>query len=316
MCLLIGYGAGAVNPWVAFETLDDMIRQGLLPGIDHKTAVKNYIKALNKGILKVMAKMGISALQSYCGAQIFEAIGLDKESRGPLLHRHALPRQRDRARRRRRGGPPPARARVPGAPGRPRGARLGRRVPVAPRRRVPPLQSRDGAEAPARDAQRPVPDLQGVHARRRRPEPEPGHAARPLRAPPRRDAGPARRGGARRVDPPALRHRGHVVRLDQPGGARDPGHRHEPDRRQVEHRRGRRGLRAVPPRAERRLAAERDPPGRVGTLRRRPASTSSTATTSRSRWPRAPSPARAASSRGTRSTPGSPRCGTPRPAWA
>jgi glutamate synthase (ferredoxin) len=79
MCLLIGYGAGAVNPWVAFETLDDMIRQGLLPGIDHKTAVTHYIKALNKGILKVMAKMGISALQSYCGAQIFEAIGLDKE---------------------------------------------------------------------------------------------------------------------------------------------------------------------------------------------------------------------------------------------
>jgi glutamate synthase (NADPH/NADH) large chain len=79
MCLLIGYGAGAVNPWVAFETLDDMIRQGLLPGVDHRAAVKNYIKALNKGILKVMAKMGISALQSYCGAQIFEAIGLDRE---------------------------------------------------------------------------------------------------------------------------------------------------------------------------------------------------------------------------------------------
>jgi len=78
MCLLIGYGAGAVNPWVAFETIDDLIRQGLLPGVDRKTAVKNYIKALNKGILKVMAKMGISTLQSYCGAQIFEAIGLDR----------------------------------------------------------------------------------------------------------------------------------------------------------------------------------------------------------------------------------------------
>ncbi|HEY2933314.1 MAG TPA: glutamate synthase large subunit [Acidobacteriota bacterium] len=77
--LLIGYGAGAVNPWVAFESLDDMIRQGLLPGIDHKKAVKNYIKSLNKGILKVMSKMGISTLQSYCGAQIFEAIGLNKE---------------------------------------------------------------------------------------------------------------------------------------------------------------------------------------------------------------------------------------------
>jgi glutamate synthase domain-containing protein 2/glutamate synthase domain-containing protein 1/glutamate synthase domain-containing protein 3 len=78
-CLLIGYGAGAVNPWVAFETLDDMIREGLLTAIDHKKAVKNYIKALNKGILKVMSKMGISTLQSYCGAQIFEAIGLNRE---------------------------------------------------------------------------------------------------------------------------------------------------------------------------------------------------------------------------------------------
>jgi glutamate synthase (ferredoxin) len=78
MCLLIGYGAGAVNPWVAFETLDDLIRQGVLTGIDHKKAVANYIKALNKGILKVMAKMGISTLQSYCGAQIFEAIGLNR----------------------------------------------------------------------------------------------------------------------------------------------------------------------------------------------------------------------------------------------
>ncbi|TMQ21065.1 MAG: glutamate synthase large subunit, partial [Candidatus Rokuibacteriota bacterium] len=79
MCLLIGYGAGAVNPWVAFETLDDMIRQELLVGVDHAKAVKNYVKALNKGILKVMAKMGISTLQSYCGAQIFEAIGLNRD---------------------------------------------------------------------------------------------------------------------------------------------------------------------------------------------------------------------------------------------
>jgi glutamate synthase (NADPH/NADH) large chain len=79
MCLLIGYGAGAVNPWVAFETLDDMIAQGLLPGVDRAKAIRNYIKALNKGILKVMAKMGISTLQSYCGAQIFEAIGLNRD---------------------------------------------------------------------------------------------------------------------------------------------------------------------------------------------------------------------------------------------
>lgn len=76
--LLIGYGAGAVNPYLAFETLDDMIHEGLLPGLDHKKAVKHYIKALNKGVLKVISKMGISTIQSYRGAQIFEAIGLNK----------------------------------------------------------------------------------------------------------------------------------------------------------------------------------------------------------------------------------------------
>src|SRR5262249_21628578 len=76
--LLLGYGAGAVNPYLAFETLDDMIRQNQLSGLTHQKAVKNYIKALNKGILKVMSKMGISTLASYCGAQIFEAIGLSK----------------------------------------------------------------------------------------------------------------------------------------------------------------------------------------------------------------------------------------------
>ena len=77
--LLLGYGAGVVNPYLAFETLDDMIQQRLLVGITHEKAVKHYIKALNKGILKVMSKMGISTLQSYCGAQIFEAVGLDKD---------------------------------------------------------------------------------------------------------------------------------------------------------------------------------------------------------------------------------------------
>ena len=79
MSLILGYGAAAINPYLAFETLDDMIREGLLPGLDHKTAVKNYIKALNKGVLKVISKMGISTIQSYRGAQIFEAIGLNKE---------------------------------------------------------------------------------------------------------------------------------------------------------------------------------------------------------------------------------------------
>ena len=74
--LLIGYGCGAINPYLAFETLDDMIRQGLLKGVDHKTACKNYAKAAVKGVVKVISKMGISTIQSYRGAQIFEAIGL------------------------------------------------------------------------------------------------------------------------------------------------------------------------------------------------------------------------------------------------
>jgi glutamate synthase (ferredoxin) len=79
MALLIGYGAAAINPYLAFETLADMIRERALEGPTHEQAVSNYIRALNKGILKVMSKMGISTVQSYCGAQIFEAIGLSKE---------------------------------------------------------------------------------------------------------------------------------------------------------------------------------------------------------------------------------------------
>ena len=77
--LLIGYGCGAINPYLAYETLDDMIRQGLLKGVDHKTAVKNFSKAATKGVVKTISKMGISTIQSYRGAQIFEVIGLGND---------------------------------------------------------------------------------------------------------------------------------------------------------------------------------------------------------------------------------------------
>ncbi|HVY21868.1 MAG TPA: glutamate synthase large subunit [Steroidobacteraceae bacterium] len=77
--LLIGYGASAVNPYLAFETIDGMIRDDMLQNIDHKTACKNYVKAATKGVVKVMSKMGISAIQSYHGAQVFEAVGLHQE---------------------------------------------------------------------------------------------------------------------------------------------------------------------------------------------------------------------------------------------
>ena len=75
--LLLGYGAGAINPYVAFETLDDMIATGLLNDMNHEEAVARYRKAIKKGVVKVMSKMGISTIQSYRGAQIFEAIGLN-----------------------------------------------------------------------------------------------------------------------------------------------------------------------------------------------------------------------------------------------
>ena len=77
--LLIGYGAGAINPYLAFETVEDMVSQGQLTKVDGKKAIKNYVKAINKGVLKVMSKMGISTAQSYCGAQIFEAVGLGQD---------------------------------------------------------------------------------------------------------------------------------------------------------------------------------------------------------------------------------------------
>jgi glutamate synthase domain-containing protein 2/glutamate synthase domain-containing protein 1/glutamate synthase domain-containing protein 3 len=77
--LLIGYGCSAINPYLAFEAIDDLIQEGLLLKLDHKTAVKKYIKAAVKGVVKTMAKMGISTVQSYRGAQIFEAVGLNSD---------------------------------------------------------------------------------------------------------------------------------------------------------------------------------------------------------------------------------------------
>ena len=150
--LLIGYGCGAINPYLAFETLDDMIRKGCSKNIDHKNAVKNYLKAAVKGVVKTMAKMGISTIQSYRGAQIFEAIGLnhavvDKyftwtasrvEGVGlDVIAEEAL------------AAPSP---RVSRPPGQRRGARRRRPVPMARRRRVSPVQSADDSQAAASPA--------------------------------------------------------------------------------------------------------------------------------------------------------------------
>ena len=77
--VLLGYGIGAINPYLALESLGDLIKKGHLPQIKQNEAVDNFIKAVNKGLVKIMSKMGISTVQSYCGAQVFEAIGLEKE---------------------------------------------------------------------------------------------------------------------------------------------------------------------------------------------------------------------------------------------
>ncbi len=77
LALLIGYGAAAVNPYLALESVADLVRRGEISGISERRAVQNYVKAASKGVLKVMSKMGISTIASYTGAQVFEAVGLD-----------------------------------------------------------------------------------------------------------------------------------------------------------------------------------------------------------------------------------------------
>ena len=88
--LLIGYGASAVNPYLAIETLEDTGAAAAVcrQGVTFETALKNYKKSINKGLLKIFSKMGISTLQSYRGAQVFEAIGLNQSAGRPIFHRH------------------------------------------------------------------------------------------------------------------------------------------------------------------------------------------------------------------------------------
>ena len=125
VALLIGYGAAAVNPYLAMESVEDLARDGFYVKVEPEVAVKNLIKALGKGVLKVMSKMGVSTVASYTGAQIFETRRPLVGGRRPLLHRHDLQARRRRARRGRRGGRPAARDGVP-----PR-----RHLAVAPRAR-------------------------------------------------------------------------------------------------------------------------------------------------------------------------------------
>jgi glutamate synthase (NADPH/NADH) large chain len=78
MAALIGFGAAAINPYMAFESIEDMLDRGVITGMDREKALTNYVKAAGKGVLKVMSKMGISTLASYTGAQLFQAVGISQ----------------------------------------------------------------------------------------------------------------------------------------------------------------------------------------------------------------------------------------------
>jgi glutamate synthase (NADPH/NADH) large chain len=78
VALLIGYGAAAVNPYLALESVEDLVRRGIITDVTPEKAMRNIVKALGKGVLKVMSKMGVSTVASYRGAQIFEAVGLSQ----------------------------------------------------------------------------------------------------------------------------------------------------------------------------------------------------------------------------------------------
>ena len=86
VAVLIGYGASAVNPYLAMESCEELVRNGDITGVTREQAVANLIKGLGKGVLKIMSKMGISTVASYCGAQTFEAIGLGQELVDEFFH--------------------------------------------------------------------------------------------------------------------------------------------------------------------------------------------------------------------------------------
>ena len=142
----------AINPYLAFETIADMIRPGCSPASTERKAVRNYIKACGKGVLKVMSKMGISTVASYTGAQVFEADRprptTSSTSTSPARRRSSAASGSTCSPR--RPPAPPLRPPRPARGARPPRPVAGRRVPVAARGRAPPLQPRDRLQAPAR----------------------------------------------------------------------------------------------------------------------------------------------------------------------
>ncbi len=162
--LLIGYGASAINPYLAIETLHDLKRRGLLPhNVTANHAEKNFIKAINKGLLKTFSKMGISTLQSYRGAQVFEAVGLnqslvDTYFPGTASRIEGVGLGRAGAR-----SADEARLRLPAAHRFGDGTRCRRALSVSRGRRVSPAESADHQQAAARGAREQFRHIPGIH---------------------------------------------------------------------------------------------------------------------------------------------------------
>ncbi len=262
IALLIGYGAAAVCPYLAIETVRDLAAQGELGPVTPDKAELNLIKALGKGLLKIMSKMGVSTVASYRGAQIFEAIGVGEEviatcfagtsSRLGGVGFDVLAQEAARRAAAARGGPGLLHRRLETG-GEYQWRREGEphlfspetvfKLQHATRSRryeiFKEYTSLIDNQATSLKTLRGLLRIRGV-------DDGGDGAAQPAIDPGGRGAGREHR--------EAVRHRGHVLRVDLRRGARDARDRDEPDRRPVQHRRRRRGPGAVHPRRQRRPA--------------------------------------------------------------
>ena len=270
MATLIGYGAAAINPYVMFESLDELADRSLLPqDLDREEAEKRIVNAIGKGLLKTLSKMGISTIQSYCGAQIFEAVGLERE----LIDEHFTGTasriggvgldvlSTEAMERHFRAYPRTERDLLPVG-----GVLQWRRdgeLHVWSPDTIAKLQH--AVEAENGD---PRQTYAGVRAADQRGGDPPRPAPRADEAAHVARADPARAGRAGDRDRQAVHDRRDEPRRAQPRGARDARDRDEPDGRAVEHRRGRRGSLPLRARRQRRPAALGDQAGRLRSLRR------------------------------------------------
>ena len=261
-CALAGYGAEAINPYLAFETLEAHAARDRRGARRPTRRVKRYIKAIGKGMLKVMSKMGISTYQSYCGAQIFDAVGLQRTSSTSIspapprtIEGVGLARDRrgdGRAATRDAFGDDPVLRDMLDAGGEYAYRMRGEEHMWTPDA-VAKLQHAVRGNSLGRRT-RTTPQLINEQTERLHDDPRP---VRVQDCGDRPQAGAARRGRAGGRDRQALLDRRHVASARSARGAHHARHRDEPHRRQVEHRRRRRGVRPLQAAAQRRLRCAR-----------------------------------------------------------